>query len=132
MADGASHLTPIAIEGRVEHDLMSGRVASPGGMRIEVDELVEIYARAHGLADPLADTSQAIAKGATGATKAGSTAGAGHASSAASDDEDDGAPRRPTLAAGMPPNGNGYRDRSPSTRRTRSAIRMMKAPAASS
>ncbi len=50
MEDGVSHITPVALEGGAEHDLMTGLPVHPGGVRIEAEELVEVYARAHGLA----------------------------------------------------------------------------------
>ena len=96
MQDGAAHLTPIAIDGTTEHDLMTGQIAQPGGLRLPVDELVEIYARAHSLAEPLKQAvSSAKGEGASGAR-------------ATNDRGDDGAPKRPTIAAGMPPNDDRY------------------------
>ena len=95
MADGASHLAPIAISGSAEHDLMSGRPAIRGGARIAAPDLVEIYARAHGLAPTLAAPG-----------KGGPTAASGAADRANSPAPMDNG--RPTLAAGFPPNDDRY------------------------
>ena len=143
MADGASHITPIAIDGLVEHDLMSGKIAAPGGVRIEVDELVEIYARAHGLAERSAEVKRAFgnaggtSESAIASRRAGAAAhgvgaaangagaaahgvgaaangagaaanGAGAAPVEGAGDDEDAAPRQPSLIAGMPPNDDRY------------------------
>jgi hypothetical protein len=94
MEDGAAHITPVAVKGAIEHDLMSGQPAAPGGARIAAEELVEVYARAHGLAPALAGAGRVA--GAVGGS------GSGQKEAAAS------APARPTLSAGLPPNGDVY------------------------
>ncbi|HVK66985.1 MAG TPA: hypothetical protein VM694_21015, partial [Polyangium sp.] len=96
MADGVAHLAPIAIRGKEEHDLMAGTPAAPGGSRVAPDELVEIYARVHGLAPPIA----AAPGGGGGAGK--------EAAPPASAEPTDAAPSRPSLAAGFPPNADAY------------------------
>ena len=78
---GATHLAPTLVEDESEHDLLAGTPAKPGGARFAAADLVEVYARAHGLA-PLLD-----ARGAAG--------GGGDEGAAA---------RAPTLADGYPPN----------------------------
>ena len=75
MDDGVSHITPIAVERAEEHDLMTGAPAHLGGVRIEAPDLIEIYARAHGLAPKLPDPSGASA-GRSAGTGAGAGAGA--------------------------------------------------------
>ncbi|HVY48442.1 MAG TPA: hypothetical protein VHB21_21285, partial [Minicystis sp.] len=50
---GAPHLAPIALtDGGDEFDLATGRGAFESGVRFAPEELVEVYARAHGLAAP--------------------------------------------------------------------------------
>lgn len=98
--DGIAHVAPIAVAGGDEHDLMSGRPAIRRGARISASDLVEVYARAHGLAPPLAGS------GAGGAsTKTGGT-------SAQRDDAEPGSnpppAARPSLIAGFPPNDDRY------------------------
>jgi hypothetical protein len=88
-AGGASHLTPVAGSGAAERDLLTGHPSLRKGTRFEAAELVESYARSHGLAPPLAP---ALAQ-------AGGTA-------------DGPAPRedagRSSMTAGYPPNGDRY------------------------
>ncbi|MDC0740357.1 hypothetical protein [Polyangium mundeleinium] len=96
MADGVAHLAPIAIRGKEEHDLMAGTPAAPGGSRVAPDELVEIYARVHGLAPPIA----AAPGGGGGSGK--------EAAPPASAEPTDAASSRPSLAAGFPPNADAY------------------------
>ncbi|MRG93842.1 hypothetical protein [Polyangium spumosum] len=91
MADGVTHLAPIAIRGHAEHDLMSGAPAAPGGSRLAPDELVEVYARVHGLAPPIAASP--------GGGEQGGSAAAAAATTTAS---------RPSLSAGFPPNADVY------------------------
>lgn len=79
----ATHLAATLAEGRAEHDLLAGTPARAGGARFAAAELVEVYARAHGLAPPL-----------------GAAGGGGG---------DEPAARPATLADGYPPN----RDRFP-------------------
>ena len=52
-ADGATHLAPVLPDGAREHDLLTGAPAGRGGVLFDAEDLVEIYARAHGLARPL-------------------------------------------------------------------------------
>ncbi|MDI1479494.1 hypothetical protein [Polyangium sp. y55x31] len=97
MADGVTHLAPIAIHGKEEHDLMAGTPAAPGGSRLAPDELVEVYARVHGLAPPIV------------AAASGGGGGAGKESAPAEPAEPaNTAPSRPSLAAGFPPNADVY------------------------
>ncbi|MDC3953040.1 hypothetical protein [Polyangium jinanense] len=96
MSDGVAHLAPIAIHGKEEHDLMAGTPATPGGSRVAPDELVEVYARVHGLAPPIA----AAASGGGGTGK--------EAAPPASAEPTDSAPSRPSLSAGFPPNADVY------------------------
>ena len=112
MDDGVSHITPIAVERAEEHDLMTGAPAHLGGVRIEAPDLIEIYARAHGLAPKLPDPS-----GASAGRSAGTGAGAGAGASGPSGARDTPPPlpregpsteRRPTLIAGLPPNADRY------------------------
>lgn len=92
MPDGATHLAPIGLEKGEEHDLMSGKPALLKGSRIAADELVEVYARAHDLAPPLA----------------GKTGGASTTAGEPEKEKAPAAPQRPTLAAGFPPNEDVY------------------------
>lgn len=93
MADGAAHVTPVAITKDGEIDLMTGLPPVPGGVRISAEELVEVYARAHGLAPPLR------AEGSRTGGQARAPGGDGAAGEARKD-----APARPTLLAGFPKN----------------------------
>jgi hypothetical protein len=91
MSDGAAHLAPVEGSGAGELDLFTGRPAFRRGTRFPATDLVEAYARAHGLAPPLvAARLDPPAQGSAGA--------------AASDAE----PGRPSLAAGYPPNADRY------------------------
>ena len=56
--DGAAHLAPTSKYEGIDYDLMTGSPAAPGGASVAPDELVEVYARVHGLAPPL-ETPQA-------------------------------------------------------------------------
>ncbi|MDI1442906.1 hypothetical protein [Polyangium sp. 6x1] len=97
MADGVTHLAPIAIRGKEEHDLMAGTPAAKGGSRLAPDELVEVYARVHGLAPPIA----------AAASGGGGDAGK-EAAPADSAEPSNAAPSRSSLAAGFPPNADVY------------------------
>jgi hypothetical protein len=117
MEDGAAHLTPIALEKKGERDLMTGQPAAPGGVRLDAEALVDVYARAHGLEPPLPGSAKERGKNATnaassagsGAAAAGEKGGSGaSASVAAGDDAGRDGARRPTLVAGMPPNGDRF------------------------
>ena len=112
MADGVTHLAPIAIRGKEELDLMAGSPASPGGSRIAPDELVEVYARVHSLAPPIADA--ATASGGGGKQGGKTSNDAEPAPSVAS---------RPSLTAGFPPNADVYPGSLPLY-----AVRAVKAP----
>jgi hypothetical protein len=87
MQGGATHLAPIGIRDGEEHDLMSGKLAITRGSRVPPDELIEVYARIHGLAPKLAR------KG-----------GAGEGGSGKTNLE----PGRTSLAEGFPPNDDAY------------------------
>jgi hypothetical protein len=88
-ADGATHLAPVMPEGRVEHDLLTGSRARRGGVLLDAEDLVEVYARAHGLSPPLA---------ARGPATGGSGEGAGRGPP----------PQASTMARGYPPNGDRF------------------------
>lgn len=105
MSDGVAHLAPIALENGEEHDLMSGRAALLRGTRLPVAELIEIYARAHGLA-PSAAPGQGGAPAGKPGDKTGAAAGAAanNANQSAARKE----PDRPTLFAGFPPDYDRY------------------------
>lgn len=98
MADGAAHITPVARTKDAELDLMTGLPASPGGGLIAPGDLVEVYARAHGLAPPLPD-----AEPRSGGQGAGGGAGS---PGPASDPEK--SRSRPTLLAGFPKNSDKF------------------------
>jgi hypothetical protein len=87
---GVTHLAPtIEVDGR-EHDLMAGTTATAGGASFVASELVEVYARVHGLAPPLP-----------------SVASGGPRAADASDATGDAARPMPptrTLTSGFPPN----------------------------
>jgi len=100
MSDGVTHLAPIALRGGEEHDLMSGRPAIVRGSRWGAEELVEVYARAHGLAAPLAASG-----GGDGPSAAAQTQTQNGASEQTAN--------RPTLASGFPPNADAYPGRLP-------------------
>jgi hypothetical protein len=93
---GATHLAPVYgnEDGSGEWDLLTATPARPGGALFQAEELVEVYARAHDLAPPLADL-----------------AGPGGGGDAAPGNDGDAAPEPParTMASGYPPN----RDRFP-------------------
>ncbi len=86
---GVSHLAPVDREPGGEIDLMTGEPAAPGGAALAAADLVDVYARAHGLDAPAPAVS--AAKGGDGPAPA-----AGAAALAA-----DG---RISIAAGLPPN----------------------------
>jgi len=46
---GVGHLAPIYLYGSEAYDLMGRDLAKPGGIRLPAAELIEVYARAHGL-----------------------------------------------------------------------------------
>jgi hypothetical protein len=52
-ADGVAHVTAIAKDKDGDFDLLAGAKVLPGGAQIDAEELVEIYARTHGLAPML-------------------------------------------------------------------------------
>ncbi|MCC6557177.1 MAG: hypothetical protein IT372_29855 [Polyangiaceae bacterium] len=101
MSDGATHVTPIAALAGDEYDLMSGRPAIRKGVRLPAAELVEVYARAHGLAPRVARAEPADGSSAGGGADSNGGNGAG-ASAALS------GPALPTLSAGFPPNDDRY------------------------
>ncbi len=53
MSQGTSHMAPVAGEGADEIDLVRGGPAFLKGVRLPASDLVEVYARAHGLLPPL-------------------------------------------------------------------------------
>jgi hypothetical protein len=110
MDDGVAHVTPVALRGADELDLMTGRPAIPGGMRVQASELVEIYARAHGLAPELTSAGGSAGTGVGTGTRAGAGAGAatGTGTAAAPERPERAGPSRPTLARGFPPNNDRY------------------------
>jgi hypothetical protein len=85
MSDGTSHVTAVDGAGAEEIDLVTGRPALRGGARFPAADLIEAYARVHGLAPPLP--------------------GGGHARGGAAADAE---PERPSLSAGYPPNDDRY------------------------
>lgn len=89
--DGAAHLAPVGKHEGIEYDLMTGGPAAPGGLRVAPDELVEVYARVHGLAPPLV--------GAGTAGDSGKTDGKNSPKRE---------PGRTSLASGFPPNDDGF------------------------
>ncbi len=93
MSDGVAHLSPVALEKGEERDLMSGRPALLSGKLLPVADLIEIYARAHGLSprEPEAGGGRSSAGGAGAPEPANTTR-----------------PERPTLFAGFPPNHDRY------------------------
>jgi len=95
MSDGVAHLSPIALEKDEERDLMSGRPALLSGKLLPVADLIEIYARAHGLSprEPEAGGGRSSAGGAGSPEPSNTTRPE---------------PERPTLFAGFPPNHDRY------------------------
>jgi hypothetical protein len=89
--DGAAHLAPIGRYDGTDYDLMAGHPAAPGGARVAPDELVEVYARVHGLAPPI--------------EVANATANAGSGPNARVNQQE---PGRTSLASGFPPNDDVY------------------------
>ena len=57
--DGVTHLAPTLSLHGSEHDLMSGRDALPGGTTFPAGDLVDAYARAHGIGPPLTRSASA-------------------------------------------------------------------------
>lgn len=106
MEDGAAHITPVALERDDERDLMTGQPVLPGGVRVAADELVEVYARAHGLAPKPAGTASPSAAAGRDAA-AGARRGSGRAAGERARDGAE-AERRPTLIAGLPPNADRF------------------------
>lgn len=98
--DGALHLAPTSKYEGVDYDLMSGLPAAPGGAKVAPDELIEIYARVHGLAPPL-ENSSAQSRGVTGGN-------AGFAAAPAAAPAGNLEPGRRSLASGFPPNDDAY------------------------
>ncbi len=97
--DGAAHLAPVGKHDGIEYDLMTGGPAAPGGLRVDPDELVEVYARVHGLAPPLEGPRP---KGMAGA-------GAGVSSvKTEGKNPPNREPGRTSLASGFPPNDDGF------------------------
>ncbi|MEZ4293776.1 MAG: hypothetical protein R3B70_02285 [Polyangiaceae bacterium] len=90
MEDGASHITPVALTKDGELDLMTGMPAMPGGVRVEVEDLVEVYARAHGLGEGTGARVEPVRS----AQAAGRRKPAGRA--------------RPTIVAGLPGNADRF------------------------
>lgn len=99
--DGASHLAPISKYEGVDYDLMSGLPAAPGGAKVAPDELIEIYARVHGLAPPL----ERLAAKSGGAMEGKAGFGAAPAEDAPAGNLE---PGRRSLASGFPPNDDAY------------------------
>lgn len=97
--DGATHLAPIHVEAGKgaprEIDLMSGGPAERGGVRFPASDLVEAYARAHGLAPEIVS-----AKARPGAVMAEPSAAPQAAAPS-------------TMAGGYPPNPDRYPGRLP-------------------
>jgi hypothetical protein len=83
---GVAHTTPVVRSASQAFDLMSGRPAVPGGAAIRPAELIEVYARARGLASPLAAPVR------VGPVR----------------NDDLVASSQPSIAAGYPPNGDRY------------------------
>lgn len=95
LSDGTVHIAPtVAVEG-VEHDLMSGQPAIQQGVHLNPEDWVEIYARAHGFAEKL--------KG--GAEKLHQNGGQSNTNEPAPKSN---TTERPSLLAGLPPNGDKY------------------------
>ncbi|MBK9262665.1 MAG: hypothetical protein IPM54_23045 [Polyangiaceae bacterium] len=93
--DGAAHLAPMGKYDGKDFDLMTGSPAAPGGARVLPDDLVEVYARVHGLAPPL---EGALAKKGTG----------NGAATSARVNQPNAEPERRSLASGFPPNDDGF------------------------
>lgn len=98
-SDGGAHLAPISKHDGIEYDLMSGNPVAPGGVRVAPDELVEIYARVHGLAPALDN--------ALGKTSRSANTGFGSAAPEQQAPENL-EPGRKSFAAGFPPNDDAY------------------------
>ncbi len=64
--NGVGHMAPVFQENLREYDLVSGVLSNMSGTRIAPSDLVEAYARAHGLAPPLLEETGRLAKGANG------------------------------------------------------------------
>lgn len=52
-SDGVSHITAVFVDGNKEYDMQAGRRAKTTGVRFHASEMVEAYAREHGLAPKL-------------------------------------------------------------------------------
>lgn len=96
--DGAGHLAPIAKHDGVEFDLMTGAPAVRGGVRVAPDELIEVYARVHGL-EPMLEG---------GAVKNGATSDKFGAEIQKRTLSANLEPNRKSLAAGFPPNDDAF------------------------
>ena len=68
--EGVTHLAPTIESGGRDHDLMAGTAAAPGGATFVASELVEVYARVHGLAPPLPSVAAGTASGTPAVTGA--------------------------------------------------------------
>jgi len=99
--DGASHLAPISKHEGVDYDLMTGLPAAKGGVRVAPDELVEIYARVHGLAPPIEDHSAKP----MGQRPGNAAFAAAPANNVAAGNLE---PGRRSIAAGFPPNDDAF------------------------
>lgn len=101
MSDGVAHLAPIALEEGKERDLMTGREALLSGKLLPASDLIEIYARAHGLSP-----REPGAAGNTG--QAGPGIDATNKTNINTNINTNTEPDRPTLFAGFPPNNDRY------------------------
>ncbi|MFO0758430.1 MAG: hypothetical protein U0359_18200 [Byssovorax sp.] len=102
MPDGVTHLAPVAVEGDLEQDLMTGKPALRKGSRIAAADLVEVYARAHGLAPALPRDARAEGK------RGGRGAGEGEGDGSGPSSTPSTSSTKTTLAAGFPPNADRY------------------------
>ena len=72
-SEGIAHIAPVFVQGSVEYDLLAGAIAKKrqngeyAGYKFHASELVEAYARAHGLAPLVAENKQGQCKGQEGA-----------------------------------------------------------------
>lgn len=106
MPDGATHLTAVERTGEGEHDLLTGKPALRKGTRFSPEELVEAYARTHGLAAQ--PPGGVVARVAASPSALLQNAASPSASPSSTDAPAPASGARPTLTSGFPPNQDRY------------------------
>ncbi len=101
MADGTVHISPTFTVDKTEYDLMSGKTAIQQGIHLNPEDWVEIYARAHGLAQTQTPPPKAL-------QEIGGTSSPQKNIKNIQSPTLSGMADRPSLLAGLPPNSDKY------------------------